>query len=234
MIEEKGTHGVNDESESLPEVVPVFPLPEIVLFPRAMLPLHVFEPRYQAMTVDALAGDGAIAVALLRPGFEPLYYTRHAPIHPILGLGRIVASEELEEGKYNILIRGEARGRLIEELSGHPYRRARVEPVRPFCHQAEPALQKLRRALHHAVRDSPFGDADVRKHWSSLLKMPLGLGDATDLIVSGLPMDGELKQCFLAEADVPARAAMLLNEIRTLSTVTRQRRRLADDEWKLN
>jgi len=234
MIKEKGSYGVNDESESLPEVVPVFPLPEMVLFPRAMLPLHVFEPRYQAMTVDALAGDGVIAVALLRPGFEPLYYTRHAPIHPILGLGRIVASEELDEGKYNILIRGEARGRVIEELSGRAYRRARVEPVRTFCHQPEPALQKLRRALRHAVRDSSFADTDIRKHWLSLLKMPLELGDATDLIVSGLPMDGELKQCFLAEADVLARAAMLLNEIRTLSAVTHQRRRLADDEWKLN
>ena len=84
---------------------------------------------------------------------------------------RIVASEELEEGKYNILIRGEARGRVIEELPGRPYRRARVEQVSPYCHQPEPAVQKLRQALQQVVGSSPFADADVRKHWVSLLKM---------------------------------------------------------------
>jgi Lon protease-like protein len=226
---------VNDESENLPEVMPIFPLPEIVLFPRAVLPLHVFEPRYQAMTGDALAGDKAIALALLRPGFEPLYYTHHAPIHRILGLGRIVASEELDDGKYNILIRGEARGRLIEELPGRPYRRARVEQLHPSCQQPDAELSKLRRRLRQMVRKSMFADSDVRKHWLKLLRMPLGLGEATDLIVSGLPIDGELKQCFLAEPDEPARAVMLLEQIRTLSAIINQRRRLpGDDEWRLN
>jgi Lon protease-like protein len=122
---------VNEAFAGVPELVPVFPLPEVVLFPRQILPLHVFEPRYRAMVADALEGERTIAIALLKPEYEPDYFTPHAPIHTLVGVGRIIASERLEEGKYNILLRGRTRAKIVDEIAGRPYRVARIEPVQP-------------------------------------------------------------------------------------------------------
>lgn len=110
----------------LPEVVPVFPLPEVVLFPEAVLPLHVFEPRYRALAKDAVAGDGWIVIALLKPGWE-MDYEGRPPIHDVACAGQIVHSEELPDGRWYLTLKGVVRVRLVEELGGGAYRRARVK-----------------------------------------------------------------------------------------------------------
>jgi Lon protease-like protein len=109
----------------LPEVVPVFPLPEVVLFPEAILPLHVFEPRYRALAKEAVAGDGWIVIALLQPGWE-LDYEGRPPVHDVACAGRIVHSQELPDGRWYLTLKGVVRVRLLEELDGGAYRRARV------------------------------------------------------------------------------------------------------------
>src|SRR5689334_24875244 len=78
--------------------VPLFPLPNVVLFPRAILPLHIFEERYKAMTADALQGDRVIAMAMLKPGWEKNYYGT-PPIDPIVCVGSIWSHERLPDGK---------------------------------------------------------------------------------------------------------------------------------------
>src|SRR5260221_12416732 len=88
--------------------VPLFPLPNVVLFPRAILPLHIFEERYKTMTADALCGDRLIAMALLRPGWEKSYYQRPA-IEPVVCLGKIVIHERIGSGKYDFLFEGRLR-----------------------------------------------------------------------------------------------------------------------------
>src|SRR5438046_5951139 len=87
------------------ESVPLFPLPNVVLFPRAVLPLHIFEERYKAMTRHALEGDRRVAMALLRPGWEKSYYSRPA-IEPVVCVGTILTHERLADGKYNFLLQG--------------------------------------------------------------------------------------------------------------------------------
>ena len=82
------------------EAVPLFPLPNVVLFPNALLPLHVFEERYKAMTMDALAGRRQIAMALLSPGWEKCYYGRPA-IEKVVCVGTIVSHQRLPDGKFN-------------------------------------------------------------------------------------------------------------------------------------
>src|SRR5215204_4472699 len=94
--------------DSLPDsldAIPLFPLPNVVLFPRAILPLHIFEERYRQMTKDVLAGDGRIAMALLKPGWEKDYYSR-PQIEPVVCVGKIVSWEKLPDGKYNFLLQG--------------------------------------------------------------------------------------------------------------------------------
>jgi Lon protease-like protein len=111
--------------------VPVFPLPNCVLLPGAVLPLHVFEPRYRTMMRDLLGLEPArraIAVALLRDGFEDVYMTNHAPIHPIVGVGLVMETQELPDGRFNLLLHGRARARIsVEDGTGH-YRLAMLTP----------------------------------------------------------------------------------------------------------
>src|ERR1043165_4897580 len=111
------------------EIVRIFALPNVVLFPRAVLPLHIFEERYKAMTADALAGDRRIAMALLKPGWEKSYYGR-PPIEPVVCVGEILTSEKPPDGKYNFLLQGTSRARIIRETpSEKPYRLAELSPL---------------------------------------------------------------------------------------------------------
>jgi Lon protease-like protein len=96
-------------------VLPIFPLREAVLLPRSLLPLHIFEPRYLAMTRDVLGGAGFLAIARLLPGYEGTYQGR-PPVAPTIGIGRVVAAEDAEDGRINILLAGVARARIDREL----------------------------------------------------------------------------------------------------------------------
>lgn len=95
--------------------LPIFPLSQVQLFPGAMLPLYVFEPRYREMTAWCLENGGLMAIASLRPGYEADYQGR-PPVRRIAGLGKIVAHRLNPDGTYNILLRGIARVGIVEEL----------------------------------------------------------------------------------------------------------------------
>jgi Lon protease-like protein len=109
----------------LPPTIPIFPLPNVVLFPNVFLPLHIFEPRYRAMTSDALEGDRIIGMTLLQPGFERNYEGRPA-VYPIGCAGVITHSELLHDGRYNIVLRGIEKFRIDGEDASRPYRLAHV------------------------------------------------------------------------------------------------------------
>lgn len=223
------------EFDKIPTCVPVFPLPEVVLFPRQVLPLHIFEPRYRAMTAEAIAGEPYIAVALLKPGYEPQYFTHRAPIHDLVGVGQIVASEELEDGKYNILLRGIGRAEIVEEYPDRPYRFARIEVKHPHCETALDQRKELRRRLFTAIKRHLMTNSECCQHFTQLFETPLALGELVDLVAAGLPVIGELRQCLLAELEDGARATALLEHMSTLTTVTRQARVIGEKtEWKLN
>lgn len=113
---------------ALPSVIPLFPLPNAVLFPRVPLPLHIFEPRYRKMVADALGTHQVIGMVLLQPGFEPDYEGRPA-VFPVGCAGTIEACEPLPDGRYNITLQGTSRFRILEEHDGEIYRLARVEPL---------------------------------------------------------------------------------------------------------
>lgn len=95
--------------------LPVFPLPRIVLMPGDVLPLHVFEPRYRALVAHALARDGLIGMATLKPGYEADYHGR-PPIHAAIGVGAIVQHQRLHDGRSNIVVEWLARGTVVDEL----------------------------------------------------------------------------------------------------------------------
>ena len=121
--------------------IPLFPLPGVVLLPETLLPLHIFEERYRAMVSDALRGDRTIGMAMWKSKSGPLSISdvesfANPPIHSVGGAGEIVESEELPDGRFNILLQARFRYRVLEEqpAAGRLYRVARVEEVRslPF------------------------------------------------------------------------------------------------------
>src|SRR6187401_894355 len=110
------------------DILTLFPLPNAVLFPNVFLPLHVFEPRYREMVADAVASDRLIGMALLRPGWERDYEGR-PPVYPIGCSGVITHVERLPDGRYNIVLRGLERFRIVSEDDEKTYRRATIDPL---------------------------------------------------------------------------------------------------------
>jgi uncharacterized protein len=113
---------------TLPAEIPLFPLPDVVLFPGVARPLLIYEPRYREMVADALKGNRIIGMVLLRPGYEKDYEGR-PPIYSIGGAGVIENYEQLPDGRYLILLRGLTAFRVVSEDQRKPYRLARIEAV---------------------------------------------------------------------------------------------------------
>jgi Lon protease-like protein len=110
-------------------VVRLFPLPNLVLYPHVMQPLHIFEERYREMLEDALAGDQLIAMAVLEPGWEADYDSR-PPVEQYACLGKVVAHHKLPDGRYNVLLLGVQRVRIVKELQPlRSFRQASVELI---------------------------------------------------------------------------------------------------------
>ena len=116
------------EIGTLPPTIPIFPLQDVMLFPHATRPLHIFEPRYRDMVADALEGDRIIGMVLLEPGHEAEYEGR-PPVYPVGCAGFIEDVEELPDGRYNILLRGLTKFRITGEDQSRSYRLAQVEAL---------------------------------------------------------------------------------------------------------
>lgn len=111
-----------------PELEPLFPLPNVVLFPQTILPLHVFEPRYRLMMEHALKGDQSLVIALLEPGWESDYYGT-PPVCGIGCVGRIVQHRRLPDGRYDLTLHGERKVAIGAAEQESPFRIARVRDV---------------------------------------------------------------------------------------------------------
>lgn len=186
----------------------LFPLPNVVLFPHVMQPLHIFEPRYRQMTRDALEGDRLIALAAPLPGWESDYAGSPA-LHSIACLGQIAAEQQLDDGRFNILLRGVARIRIVREIPCEKlYRVARCEIVEQTelpDEQTEPW-----RSILIAKAPTWFaGQAEAVDQFRKLLHSDLPLGAVCDIMSFALPLDADVKQGLLEEANVEARLRTL-------------------------
>jgi Lon protease-like protein len=131
----------------LPTSIPLFPLPNVVLFPNVFLPLHIFELRYRSMVADSLAGDRIIGMTLLKPGYEADYEGRPA-IYAIGCAGVITHAEPLDDGRFNIVLRGLEKFRVLQEDTSHAYRMAVVEPQPEYtAKDQQEAIRAQRRRL---------------------------------------------------------------------------------------
>lgn len=196
--------------QSFSGVARLFPLPNVVLFPHLILPLHIFEPRYRQMTTDALAGDRFIAMVLLQAGWESEYDSRPA-ICPVGCLGRIQADQRLPDGRFNIQLRGLTRIRILQELdNGKLYRSAKVEMLQE--QPTPPDLEKkLRSTLLQVVPGWCQSLGPAAEVFPKVIQSNLPLGIVCDVLGFSLPLSVEFKQELLEELIADSRARLLLD-----------------------
>lgn len=194
----------------------VFPLPRVVFFPGTYLPLHVFEPRYRALTRDCLGtGHPVIAVTLLKPGYETDYEGR-PPVEEICTIGRIERHEELPDGRFNLVLRGLSRVKLHElPADGCEYRRARAELLDGKLHQERVSRDALTTLLSTA---SLVGAIVRRTHPNFSLGIqpddpPHHVADA---LADRLLADSAVRQSVLETLDVAERVRKLTSAIAEL------------------
>jgi uncharacterized protein len=186
-----------------PLTLPIFPLPDVTFFPHTLLPLHVFEARYRAMIMDALARDRRIAVVRLKPGFEPSYAGKPA-VHAVAGAGEIVSWERLATGRFNILVKGEWRVQLESERPSDTLYRLvtarRLDDVAPTT-DVSAVLARIRaacgRLLHALERPADLLDSALAEGQAP--------GVIADRIAAGVVPDADLRQELLETLDVGRR-----------------------------
>jgi Lon protease-like protein len=198
--------------------VRLFPLPNLVLFPFVVQPLHVFEPRYRQLMEDALADDRLLALALLKPGWEEHYHKR-PPIYPGVCVGKIFKEERLADGRFNLLLHGSRRARVIEEIkTDRLYRTARVELIEEVNATSEALERSLRKQLGQRVTTWFQEQDQARDQLRQLLQSTLPLGTLCDVFAYALPLAVEMKQELLEEPNVEDRARQLLAQLDALAT----------------
>jgi ATP-dependent Lon protease len=195
--------------EAALEELPLFPLPQVVLFPRASLPLHVFEQRYRKMVADCLDGHGAMAVVLVT---QPQIMDRHGnpSIARVAGAGLLLEHQPLPDGRSNILVVGQVRVELEELPFGPPYRRARARVLRDI---ETPVPSADLAALLGAATNFAH---EVRKRDRSFafdLPSNVAPGTAADLCAHHLVIDVEARQRVLEELDVANRVRIVTAEL---------------------
>lgn len=195
-------------------IVRLFPLPNLVMFPHVVQPLHIFEPRYCEMLEDALVDDQLIAMALLLPGWENDYEGRPA-IAPVACLGKVVCHSPLANSKHNILLQGISRVQVELELPPvRAFRQAKVKLItdtkveivkRQVSELQSCLLDAFRTYTRHQQMAVPI--AELENHLNK--EMPLEV--LTDIVTFLLPAQPQVKLDLLGEANVERRARQLLD-----------------------
>jgi ATP-dependent Lon protease len=198
----------------------LFPLPNLVMFPHVVQPLHVFESRFIELLEDALSGDQLIGMSLLLPGWEEEYEGR-PPIDPTICLGRVMSHTRTDNGKYNILLAGLSRARVIRELPPtRSYRQAQVELVADQISSSGIAEQHvLRGDLVACFRQLIPQNPTAQQQLDELLGNEIALGTLTDLVTYSLPLELTFKQLLLAEPHADRRAHLLLEHLNSEAEV---------------
>ncbi len=192
--------------------LPIFPLPNCVLLPGGLLPLHVFEPRYRELTKDCLETHHLMGVARLRPGFESAYYGR-PPVYERFGVGKIICSEELPDGRFALLLRGVARVEIARELpTDRAYRTVEARLLDDAsCDQVEikNCQRRLIKLCDRLAEVIDQGGPQLR----DLVRSCDSPGECADAVAAALIMDADARQELLEACDPMVRLQRTLGHV---------------------
>jgi Lon protease-like protein len=198
----------------LPTTIPIFPLPNVVLFPGVFLPLHIFEARYRAMVRDALGGDRIIGMVLLRPGWQNEYEGR-PPVYPVGCAGLITHAVPLDDGRYNIVLHGLSKFRIVGEEGDRAYRVARIEPLAETLDEAARETMRGTRQRLEALLATMIDAADQR--------LPVSMPDEelVNALAQYLELEPVERQALLERNDVLDRCESLIDLLEMKTMVPR-------------
>ena len=198
--------------------IPLFPLDSVVLLPQQVMPLHIFEERYRQMVREALDGPGQIAMAMIRPGRSGEYHG-NPPLMPAVCVGHIEQHETLPDGRYNILLRGVCRARIVSEEypdDDRLYRRAFVDPL-GISDEEHPEADSLRDWLGHALLDTPLSKLTVADQVRSFVtndEVPTPV--LLEMVSFAIVSDSRVRYRLLAERDLAHRVEILRSNLEGL------------------
>src|SRR5215472_13621718 len=195
---------MSNRPSAMSDLLSLFPLPNVVLFPRVFLPLHIFEPRYREMVADALSSDRMIGMVLLRPGWERDYEGR-PPVYPIGCSGVITHVERLQDGRYNLVLRGLERFRIVAEDHEKSYRRAVIDTLAEAGLDARgrDTLRTCRAKLESLLAPSDRG-SDTK------ISPAMTDEDLVHALAQYLDLEPLEKQALLEQVSMPSRAQSLV------------------------
>ena len=196
--------------------LPILPLPDTAFFPHTLLPLHIFEPRYKSLVHDALENNSMIGVVQLKPGWHDNYFEA-PPIYKVLGVGTVLESDRLDDGRYDIILSGLYRTRIIQENEHTTYRTAEVEVIEDIIspetghsiNDVHDILIKIYQKISHAL---PTG---MSLHPDMNLE-DVSPGVLVDVMSSLLVDDPYERQSLLSEPDVARRQQLLRIQIKKM------------------
>jgi ATP-dependent Lon protease len=216
---------MNEHDFKMPEdfsnPVRLFPLPNIVLFPGVIQALHLFEPRYRQMMDDAMATDQLITMALVKPG--PDNVSMPVPdIFPTVCVGKVVTQVKLDDGRYNLLLAGVKRAKVMQEVSSDlPYRQAKVEIVDDFLAAEPEEMDALRNSVVKGFRElSSVQDHIDVETLDHLVDRDVGLSQLVDLICYASGASAIAQQKALGMSDVAKRCRFVISLLEKLKTTT--------------
>ncbi len=219
--------------EDFSGLVPLFPLSSVVFFPNTLLPLHIFEPRYKEMINNSLDSEKIIGMALLKPGWESDYYG-NPEVYDVIGMGRIVSSEVLEDGKINIVLYGLKRAKILEIVEDLPYRMARVSIMDNVYSSSN---ETFRSEIEELVQKWNLYLDEKQKSHRINVNTKLPLENLTDALASMIFPNVFDKQVLLEEMDVQKRAEFIINDLKSrleMISITSQKRSEIVDKRNLN
>lgn len=202
--------------ENSVHTIPLLPLSEVVFFPKTLLPLFVYEPRYQLMLAHCLAGDRRLGIVLLRNGYDPEAYW-NGPVFRVVCIGKVIDEEKLADGNYNVLIEGMERAHIIQEVQQQPYRVAHVECLQDFIEEKKKgelndAVKHLMRLCHHLGSLFPQHEDTLKSIFASHLHP----GIIADIIAYTFVQGQYERQCVLSELNIVRRIRLVQVQLKHL------------------
>ena len=213
--------------------IPLFPLDSVVLLPQQVMPLHIFEPRYRQMVDRALDGVGQIAMAVVKPG-HLLEYHGSPPLLPAVCIGQIVQHEPLEDGRYNILLQGVCRARIVEDSppdGDRLFREARLEPV-GLETEDEPDLHMLREWIAEQLDEGPLRELTVAaqvQEYVTNAEVPTPA--LLELVSFAMLTDAPTRYRLLEEGSLDRRGELIRSGLESLADLIRRALNQHPEEW---
>jgi len=205
-------------------IVPLFPLPNAVLFPKTPVPLYIFEEKYRTMVRDIVTGEGELVIALMREGLE-FKQAGISAVHSIACLGKIETCEELEDGKYNIVVVGVQRVRLKRIVQNSPYKLVEVELLDNEAYTSD-SEEVIRRQNFLGDLFAQFTELAVEMESHAMELMPeLDFESLVNMVAMTLNLSMQQKQALLEISNISLRCDMLIpvlqQQLETLVIVRR-------------